>query len=83
MSQHSNLHTTNTPPVKLFRNTLKHSMALLMSVTQIVNHTMIGGGVVQGFVNGDVTATVRTSYTSLYVQCLVNGAWTSFGLQKV
>jgi len=47
---------------------------------QVVNHTMLGGGVTQGFLNGKVTVAVQTTYTDTFVQCLVDGVWKSFGM---
>ena len=46
-----------------------------------VAYTLIGGGVMTGYVAGLISATVQSKTTSVYVQCKVNGTWIGFGDQ--
>ena len=46
-----------------------------------VNHTLIGGGIVAGYMAGLLSATVQSRSTTVYVQCKVNGTWVGFGDQ--
>ena len=52
---------------------------------QQYNNTMyyqlIGGGVVVGFINGLITASVSQKTTNVYLQCYINGTWVPLGDQ--
>lgn len=44
-------------------------------------YQLIGGGVVVGFIQGLITASVSMKSTTVYLQCYINGTWVSLGDQ--
>ena len=57
--------------------------AYILPHPQAVSHTIIGGGVISGFVTGLQAATVTSTSSTLYTQCLVNNTWKTFGGQPL
>ena len=50
---------------------------------QKVNHTIIGGGIIPGYVKGASNLRVTTKATTMNVQCRVNNTWVSYGGEPI